>query len=243
MRNRIVGQAASWRLRGGVSAGGSCGANVAPPSGWLRRRAADFGVPAVGRSRSMRWFGSTLTACRRTRAQPNSPPAWQGVRSTIIVTGSEPWRPLELLRRRSFIDITLQAPNRVERQNLWQAVATDADPRSCQMLADRYQFSPGAMRAAVAAAEFHYRMTRSGASAVSADTLERACRTISLRQVSQFVRTVMPRRQPEESDPAGRSSSAGGRDRRILPFACTGRRELGVRPPAVGRRRQGADDG
>jgi hypothetical protein len=117
---------------------------------------------------------------------------------TIIVTGSEPWRPLELLRRRSFIDITLQAPNRVERQNLWQAVATDVDPRSCQMLADRYQFSPGAMRAAVAAAELHCRMTRSGASAVSADTLERACRTVSLRQVSQFVRTVMPRRQPEE---------------------------------------------
>lgn len=117
---------------------------------------------------------------------------------SVLTTGSEPWRPLELLNGRALIDVVLAAPGRLERQRFWQAAAPDAGPQTCLTLADRYQFSPGAMRAAVSAAELHRRTTYGDADTASDVSLERACRTISLRQVSQFARTIMPRRRPEE---------------------------------------------
>ncbi|WP_419694228.1 ATP-binding protein [Mesorhizobium muleiense] len=118
--------------------------------------------------------------------------------SAIVCTGSEPWRPLALLSRRPFVDLALRAPGRLERSRMWQATAPDADPETCLTLAERYQFSPGAMRAASVAASLSQRARVDGRQVELAEALPESCRTISLRRGSQYARTIMPRRQPED---------------------------------------------
>lgn len=106
---------------------------------------------------------------------------------TVICTGAEPWRPLELIAERALIDLTLQAPDLGQRTRLWQAVVPEAAPETARLLAARYQFSPREMRAAAAGA----RLEPEGAEA-----LPRASRAVSMRRASAFAKVVVPRRGP-----------------------------------------------
>jgi hypothetical protein len=116
----------------------------------------------------------------------------------LICTGVQPWRPLELLAQRALVDLHLSAPGPRERAAMWQAVAGDAEPATCRLLAERYRFSPREMRAATASARLRARMRSNGAATALADTLPQACRAISLRRAAQFAKVVVPRRQPAD---------------------------------------------
>lgn len=115
----------------------------------------------------------------------------------VICTGTEPWRPLELLAHRPLIDLELCAPDLRQRARLWQAVASEASAETCRLLAARYRFSPREMRAATAVARLRIDAAVDGAARGLAEALPRACRAVSMRRASAFAKVVVPRRQPD----------------------------------------------
>ncbi|MFM5948836.1 MAG: ATP-binding protein [Novosphingobium sp.] len=113
----------------------------------------------------------------------------------VILTGTTPSHPLELLQGRAAIDVHLAEPGLATRKAWWSNFEPGIAEHSGEAIAARYRFSPEQIAAATQSTQLlHPAETAEGRGKALAD----ACRVVSIQRAAQFAQVIVPKRQPDQ---------------------------------------------
>jgi hypothetical protein len=111
----------------------------------------------------------------------------------IILSGTCPWRPTELLST-SYAELELGSPDFPARERMWHAALPEADADQVRELAARYRMGSQDIRAAASLGRRTARLAGNGHADLLRDHLDSACSTVSRKSTLRFSTIVRPKR-------------------------------------------------
>jgi hypothetical protein len=118
-------------------------------------------------------------------------------RSPIILTGTRPWRPTELLKAQSFAQLEIDAPDYSARQAMWERAFPDVSKEQRDDLASRFRLSSEELSAVARMAGTQAYIGDNGHGTITGQ-LEAACDAVTRKQTYHFATVSKPRRGPND---------------------------------------------
>jgi len=116
----------------------------------------------------------------------------------IFLLGKCPWRPTELLAKRSYVELTLVSRDQAILQQDWQRELPEIDPGRARELAGRFRMSNEEMMAVAKVARSTAIVKSNGKPASVEDQIELACMTVASKKPGKFLDAVHCRRGPND---------------------------------------------
>lgn len=120
-----------------------------------------------------------------------------GARAPIILTGTRPWRPTELLKAQPYAQLEIQAPDFSARQAMWERAFPEVTGEQRQDLASRFRLTTEELSAVARMAITQACVAENGERQVS-EQLEAACDAVTRKHTYHFATVVKPRRGPAD---------------------------------------------
>jgi hypothetical protein len=118
-------------------------------------------------------------------------------RTPIILTGTRPWRPTELLKAQPYAQLEIEAPNYAARQTMWARAFPEVSKEQRDDLATRFRLSAEELNAVARMAGTQACVAENGHGTVAAQ-LEDACDAVTRKQTYHFATVIRPRRGPKD---------------------------------------------
>ena len=119
-------------------------------------------------------------------------------RVPLVLTGTQPWRPTELLANRRYIEVPLVAPDHSVRRRLWTAALPEIAATDLQRVSSSFHFDASEVRAASLTARTTAALYTNGHTITAADVLSRSCVTVARKNGERHTTLVVPRRTAED---------------------------------------------
>ena len=116
----------------------------------------------------------------------------------VWLTGRQPWRPTELLARRSFIELPLTTPDHPQREQMWRAELPELPADAIGQVATSYRFDAIEVRAAARTARSLAAVHTNGHVVTASDSLGAACLTVARKHGERHTTLVTPRRTADD---------------------------------------------
>ena len=119
-------------------------------------------------------------------------------RTPVCLSGLEPWRPFEVLSRRAYAEICIEAPGYRDRRTMWSAALPALEPARAEELAARYRLSGDELRTVGALANAAGQVAGDPQGGSLNGALERAVAAVTHRMGDGLARPVVPRRTVQD---------------------------------------------
>ncbi|HEU4833023.1 MAG TPA: ATP-binding protein, partial [Pyrinomonadaceae bacterium] len=115
----------------------------------------------------------------------------------VILTGSRPWRPTELLKSRSYAQIETSNPAFKTRQAMWHSALPELTKEQRDDLASRFRMSSDELDAVALMAGTQARVASNGHAKIS-EQVEEACDAVTRKHTYNFATAIRPKRGPDD---------------------------------------------
>jgi SpoVK/Ycf46/Vps4 family AAA+-type ATPase len=115
----------------------------------------------------------------------------------LILSGTRPWRPTELLKSQPYAQIEVAIPSFKARQSMWAQAFPQISKDQRDDLAARFRMNTDELGAVAQMAETQALVAGNGMRKIS-EQLEEACDAITRKQTYHFATVIKPRRGPND---------------------------------------------